>query len=232
MIKKINFAFVFLFTLTSCAAAPTSPPPPPPNTPTEYVFPTSAVTVTPTLPTPTFTLTPTLVGYKSPTPTPKDTSTPSATATVFISSITPNTPTPVVKMEGFVSILASDPVFYYGEGCEPKSVKFTVQTSDVGATFVVLFTRFISRTSGAKSAWTSITMDNGGAGVFTHVLTPQEMIAVDSYTDPWVQFQFVATSASSKEVGRTGFFDKQLSMLTCSQTDTPTPLPTPTVLKP
>ncbi len=233
MIKKINALLIFLFLLSACSFSAPKAKPQPTKKPTQIPSFTPTASITPTLPTPTFTTTPTLVGYKSPTPTPEDTATPTITNTSVFDSVTPFTTTPIVKMEGFVSIKTSSPIFYRTKECDPASVKFTIQTArSANAGFVVLFARFVSKTSGAKSEWTSITMINEGLDVFTHELFPQEMLALDSYIDPWVEFQFVATSKSSKEVGRTGFFEKQLALSACIPTLTPTPLPTPTVLKP
>ena len=237
MMRKISILLACSFLLTACSFSvdqiPFLPTRVVTSTPTRYVSPTPTATVTPTQPTPTFTLTPTLVGYKSPTPTPEDTATPTATSTSALAEVTPNTFTPIVEMVGFLGVTTSSTVFYRGKDCDPVSVKFTVQTAhSAGADFVVLFVRFVSKTSNAKSEWTSITMQNAGLDTFTHELFPQEMKALDSYIDPWVQFQLVATTKASREVGRTGFFEKQLSLLVCVPTTTLTPSITPTVLIP
>jgi hypothetical protein len=231
MIKKINILLLCSFVLTACSFSTQQQVVT--AAPTRVLSPTPTASITPTRPTPTFTLTPTLVGYKSPTPTPEDTATLTATVTSAFDSITPSTPTPFVKMDGFTSIKTSSHVFYRGQECSPTSVNFTAVTpNSTNAEFVVLFTRFVSQSTGAKSEWTSITMESDGRGTFTHDLVPQEMKAADSYIDPWVQFQFVATDIKSNEVGRTDIFDKQLSLQACVLTPTPTITITPTVLKP
>lgn len=234
MIKKIS-PLLILLALSACSfsldALQPQPAAAPTFTATRELSPTPSFTATVTQPTPTFTSTPTLTGYKSPTPTPLDTSTPTATETSIYDSVTPATPTPIVPMDGFVGIKTSSIVFYRSGDCQPSSVTFTAQTANsVKAEFVVLFARFVSRATGAQSAWTSITMTNQGLNTFTYELRPSEMKAVDSFTDPWVQFQFVATNKNSVEVGRTGIFDNQLALLTCLPTETPTPTVTP--LKP
>lgn len=228
MIKKINAALFCLFALTACSislnrtGAPTSAPTPLASTKTP--------TITPTRPTPTFTLTPTMMGYKSPTPTPADTATTTATPTVLVVEFTPNTPTPVVKMEGFVSVRTSDIVFYYGkEGCAPTSITFTVTASNsIKKADVSLFVRFASKTAkSAKGDWVNFVMANDGVGTFTHNLLPEEIIYFDSYADVWVEFQLIATKSNGAEVGRTGVFEKQLSLMRCvPPTVTPT-VPTP-----
>ncbi|GAB4537946.1 MAG: hypothetical protein Fur002_00590 [Anaerolineales bacterium] len=230
--KKKLLLLTILFTLSACSfsldALQPQPAAAPTSTATRELSPTPSFTATITQPSPTFTSTPTLTGYKSPTPTPLDTSTPTATNTSVFDSVTPATRTPIVPMDGFVGIKTSSIVFYRSGDCEPSSVTFTVQTANsVKAEFVVLFTRFVSRATGAQSAWTSITMKNEGLNTFSYELKPAEMKAVDSFTDPWVQFQFVATNKKSVEVGRTGIFDKQLALLACLPTETPTPTATP-----
>ena len=201
-------------------------------TPTRILSPTPTASVTLTQPLPTFTFTPTLIGYKSPTPTPEDTLTPTITLTLtdIYSNITPFTPTPNVTLNGFDFVRTSSTMFYTGRGCEPTSVKFTAQTvGKTKASYVVLFVRLMSRTSGVKSEWTSITINNDGSNIFTYSLTSEEIKSVDAYQDPWVQYQLVATTADSKEVGRTGIFEEYLSLLRCVPTETPTPTVTPTI---
>ncbi|MDD2923288.1 MAG: hypothetical protein PHQ36_13465, partial [Anaerolineales bacterium] len=199
MIKKINLLLACSLVLTACSFSaeqifPLAPTRIVTSTPTRVLSPTPTDTITPTHPTPTFTLTPTLVGYKSPTPTSEDTATPTATITSAFDSVTPSTPTPIVKMEGFVSIKISSNVFYRGNDCEPTSVKFVVLTANSAkADFVVLSTRFISRATGVKSNWSGITMLGDGLGTYTYELLPEKMEAINAYIDPWVQFQFVAT---------------------------------------
>jgi len=112
-------------------------------------------------------------------------------------------------------------------------VKFTAQAIDtVNTAYVVLFVRFKSKQSDVSSGWTSIKMDTIGAGTFVHDLTAEEMKGGVSFQDPWVQYQFVATKANTREIGRTDIFSERLSLLECKPTPTPVLSPTPTVLKP
>lgn len=229
MLKKIKFLLICSFWLTACSLSGNQfvPAQVVTSTSTPVLPPTSTYTIIPTQPTSTFTLTPTLVGYKSPTPTLAD------TPTATLDTLSTFAPTPVVKMNGFISAKTSAAVFYKSAGCGPTSVKFIALTSNLSnAEFVVLSTRFVSRTSGVKSKWEGITMKSDGLGLFTYELSPQQMKSVDAFVDPWVQFQFVATDNQSAEVGRTDVFDEQLSLLACVLTPTPTITVTPTVLKP
>jgi len=194
----------------------------PAPTPTKTYTPVP--TSTPLTPTLTFTMTPTLVGLKTATSTPENTPTVAKTGTP-LPTITLNTPTPTVQMDGFVSVLVSSNVFYKGIKCEPASVKFTVQVAESNqAAYVVLFVRFRSRNSGSISDWTSIDMQNSGAGTFVHELSSDEMKGNALFIDPWVEYQLVAVTANAREIGRTEIFKETLSMLAC--TSTPTPLAT------
>jgi len=193
------------------------------SSPAPVLAATDTPTITPTQPTPTFTPTPTLIGEKTRTPT--------ETLTLIPSPSTPTstlgTPEfiPTANINGFNRITLSVNEFYIGN-CEPSEVKFTAQAArPTVVAFVVLFVRFKSITTGATSEWTSITMDNLGAGTFTHTLVPDEMKALASFENPWVQYQLVATDGNRKEVGRTQKFDEVLRLKSC---DLLTPAPTAT----
>jgi hypothetical protein len=128
-------------------------------------------------------------------------------------------------MDGFVSIRLSGNQFYAG-GCEPSSVYFLVQAADAGrTTYALLFVRFKSTATGATSVWTSIAMENLGAGTFAHTLIAEEIDVLELFIDPWVQYQLVATDANRRVIGRTGIFDESLALSTSC---TPEPLVTAT----
>jgi len=187
---------------------------------TSTMTPTDIPSSTATIPTPTFTLTPTLAGQKTETPTPDYT--PTLATVTPLALFTPNTPTPAVKMRGFVTAFTSEKQFYKAGACHPTTVKFTAQVADpAGTAFVQLFLRFKSRQSGATSEWTSITMQSIGGGTFIHDLKAEEMKGVDFFRNSWVQYQFVATDSGINEIGRTDIFDERLSLLEC----VPTPVP-------
>ena len=137
-------------------------------------------------------------------------------------------------MTGFIAVNVSEKIFYKSGECLPTVVKFTAQVSDLLSTaHVVLFVRFKSKQSNdISSEWTSIKMDTIGAGTYVHDLTAEEMKGGITFQNPWVQYQFVATKANTREIGRTDIFSERLSLLDCKPTPTPTLSPTPTVLKP
>lgn len=219
--KKIGTILIGSLLLVSCTIPSipisnffTTPTSAPVFSPTPVLTATDTPTITPTQPTPTFTLTPTKIGEKTSTPTASRTSVP-LTESPIVATATIATATPSVEMEGFNSVTLSASEFYIGN-CEPSEVKFTAQVSkpeDVA--HVDLFVRFKSITSGATSPWTSISMENLSAGTFTHTLVPEEMKAVDSFENPWVQYQLVATNRAIREVGRTQIFDELLRLKSC-----------------
>jgi len=180
---------------------------------------TATPSVTPTLPTATFTFTPTLIGAKSPTRTalPVKAGTPVRTAT-------PGTPTASLEMDGFTAIRLSTSAFYV-RGCEPTAVDFTAQVDDTGAVkFVVLFTRFKSATTGATSTWTSLETTSTGGGTYTHRLTAAEILGLESFDDPWVQYQLVTADKNGAVLGRTQVFDAGLRLwMRCPSTPSATP---------
>jgi hypothetical protein len=199
------------------SATPTQPPPP---APTETIVFTETPTLTPILPTFTFTFTPTYIGADKLTPTgtpelvaetPSPTGTPAA----------PNPLTPTYQMDGFTAIQLSTNVIYE-KGCAPEEVQFTAQvTSPANVAFVVLFVRFKSSVTGAVSEWTSITMENRGAGTFTHTLKAENMKGYGLYKNPTIQYQLVPTDLSRNILGRTQIFDGLLSLRVCNGTPTP-----------
>jgi len=205
-------------------------------TPAAQVTATNSRTPRPTAtiapPTLTFTLTPTQVGLKSPTPTQIITDTP-VVSTTPLALITPNTATPTLQMEGFLAVTVFGTEFYKSPQCQPGSIKFTVQVADPANSVIVdLFVRFKSKREGTLGEWTRINMQTIGAGTFTHDLTPQEIKDFEIFRNTWVQYQFVASTLSGREMGRTEIFKESLGMVECILTPTPSVTPTPTVLKP
>ena len=237
--KKILIFLICTALLSACSMTVgqfLGAPPTPTAVPTFSCTPTDKPTFTPTVPTPTYTLTPTSVGLKTKTSTPNFTPTELLLTPLDVLALPSATPILLVTqvpMPGFVSISISDAAFYKGKACLPVSVKFTAQAADPARTaFVVLFVRFKSKQSGATSEWTSITMQNKGAGTFSHDLVPLEMKADDLFENAWVQYQLVATDVKSNQVGRTDVFSERLTLLECVTTPTPTASTTPTVLVP
>jgi hypothetical protein len=228
--KKTSILLLWALLTSSCSVEqlfliPTTTPT---ASATSTVTPTDVPSLTPTIATSTFTITPTLVGYKTETSTPEFT--PTSTETPTVPPVL-TTATPTVDMNGFVAVFTSHAEFFKKGICQPVSVKFTAQAANAsGTAFVVLFVRFKSKVTGANSEWTSITMQNMGAGTFNHHLLAEDMKGVDSFRNSWVQYQLVATDSTTKVLGRTGIFNEKLTVLDC--VPTPTPLISPTASTP
>jgi hypothetical protein len=136
---------------------------------------------------------------------------------------TPNLVIPSQSIDGFALITISAKEFYLGS-CEPASVKFTAQAANpTEAAFVVLFVRMKSTVTDTTSPWSNFTMDDMGAGTFTHTLIPDEIKYLDAYEEPWIQYQLVAVNGAHREIGRTQIFDEMLRLKNCSPNPTATP---------
>ena len=226
--KKIYVILVCAIMSQSCSglgSIQAEPSPVSTNTATQVPSATS------TVPTPTFTSTPTLiVPPRTDTPTSDAALTQAAETPLFL--ITPNTSTPSPQMKGFLRVNVSGPEFYKGQECQPTSVQFTAQVSDVlNTAYVLLFVRLKSKQSGVTGDWAdSIKMKTIGAGTYVHDLVTMEMKGVPSFQNAWVQYQFVATNDKGREIGRTDIFSERLTLLECKPTPTPEVSPTPTVL--
>ncbi len=225
--KNIVAFLLCTFLLTSCALPAIPNLLPAQNVPSATqsapsLTPTETHTPLPTQPTATFTLTPTLVGFKTAT----FTAAPASETAAPAFTDTPPVVIPSQVINGFNLITLSAHEFYLGK-CEPSSVKFTVQVAQPTVVlFVGLFVRLKGAVTGTTSPWTSLPMDNMGAGTFTHTLIPDEIKYLQSYEEPWVQYQLVATKAAAVEVGRTQIFDEMLRLKNCSSAQT-TATPTP-----
>jgi hypothetical protein len=132
-------------------------------------------------------------------------------------------------MDGLAEIKISATRFYSGS-CQPNKAAFTVRVGDPArVAYVVLFARFKSTVTGNTGPWTSLTMNDLGAGIFGYELTAEEMEAFGYFDNPWIQYQFVTTDIRTKVLGRTQIFDERLALTTdCKPTPTLTPSTTPT----
>ena len=187
---------------------------------------TRTPTASPTFPTPTFTSTPTKIGEKTKTPTSTITARPTqGPSSTPMPPVTRDTATPTTFMDGLVFVQISNDRFYL-KGCPPNSVRIKVQVADAGRVgYLVLFVRLRSRETGVQSEWTNFTMANQGGGTYIHELLPEEIIGVDVFADPVVEYQVVTTDVRSEVLGRSGVFKNRLSLITsgaCTPTATST----------
>lgn len=222
--KKLNLALLALTLSAACSFGPLVQAPTPTPEPTQTDTPTLPPTLTPVTPTLTFTLTPTLIGLKTPTSTPQFSPTPEATITAFttVTLTASNTAPPPVKTEGFISIAISLTEIYKAKGCEPSVVRVTAQVVDsTTASYVLLFTRFKSKTAERVGKWTKFDMIPLGAGTYIFDLS-SEQIKDDAYFETaWIEYQIVSTSKAGSEIGRTDIFKERLTMLACDPNATP-----------
>lgn len=224
--KKAFFLSLLTLSLLACSTAdlvmllitPTaSPSPLPPPTET----PTNTPTITMTQPTPTFTHTPTMIGLK-PTATATVTGTPPATNTP---EVTPTSEANIItfpEASGFLSVLVSEPVIYYGKCGLPKEARIGVRVRDTGRVkFVAFFMRLRSKSSGNTTGWDIGTvMQPVSDGLYTLTLDADDLHKQEPYSyykDAWVEFQLVATNSYGREVARTAKITDQLSLSPCPE---------------
>lgn len=224
--KKAFFLSLLTLSLLACSTAdlvmllitPTaSPSPLPPPTET----PTNTPTITMTQPTPTFTHTPTMIGLK-PTATATVTGTPPATNTP---EVTPTSEANIItfpEATGFLSVLVSEPVIYYGKCGLPKEARIGVRVRDTGRVkFVAFFMRLRSKSSGNATGWDIGTvMQPVSDGLYTLTLDADDLHKQEPYSyykDAWVEFQLVATNSYGREVARTAKITDQLSLSPCPE---------------
>jgi hypothetical protein len=188
------------------------------RSPTGRVSPSETPTFTATIPTSTFTLTPTLVGLES---TLAETGTPPMTPT-FMQLILGNSLTQTSFVEGFVSILLSVPVIYWGEptpGSEcagPHAQVFAQVSNPIRISHVSLFMRLKSKLGSGTTDWDSgALMENRGNGTFAHVIDALNIERHENYADAWVQMQFVSTDADGRIIDRTPVLAESLGLAVC-----------------
>ena len=223
MTMKKLIPLLLAVALSACSLGPLSLVPTSTPEPTQTNTSTPQPSATPVTPTLTFTLPPTLVGIKTATSTPAITDTPTLgpTNTPFI--VTPLFILPTVRMDGFVSVNISLNEIYKAKGCQPSTVRVTVQVASLeGLGYVLLFARFKSLRAERASKWTNIPMTPVGAGTFIYDLSSDQMLEDAYFEESWIEYQIVSTTESGKEIGRTDIFKERLKMLQCVPTPTPT----------
>ncbi|MBN1303748.1 MAG: hypothetical protein JXA13_04875 [Anaerolineales bacterium] len=191
--------------------------------PFEVILPTGTLTpentVTATAPTPTYTATPTLIGLKTFTPTVAKTPTPPGVILTVTPSEATITPTKYQPERGFVNVLVSDSIIYYGGSCQPSTVELRAQVSDTDRTFSVrVFTKVKELTTGASREWSSGTeMDNLENGAFMITLPAEQFHEEWIYSkDVQVSFQMVASTEGGTELGRTKIYKDRILVSPCA----------------
>lgn len=216
--------------LAGCSSLPSFPAllatqtsPPDTDTPTPFIsetpIPTQNLFATAT-PTPmTFTPTPTALGAELFTPT----STPTSLPTDFPTPDIPLDPqdsgyfTP--KNTGFLGVLISDNTMYWNEGpCSPREVKVSAFIEDqINTHQVLLFTRLRE-----KKNTLNVTRWNAGAvmvradnGSYNYNIHTWNLRRYYYFVDAWLEYQLVALNVDQEVIGRTGIYDRNISLVRC-----------------
>jgi hypothetical protein len=58
-------------------------------------------------------------------------------------------------------------------------------------------------------------MFNHGGGLFSAVLTANDIDGHNNYKDSWVRYQLVATDKNGKEIGRTKIYPESIALSPC-----------------
>ena len=196
-------------------------PPLPSETPTPFVsvtpIPTQNLFATLT-PTPlTFTPTVTALGAELFTPTGTETEFPIELPNLGLPADTSDYFTP--KNTGFLSILISNNILYWNEGpCSPREIKFSAFVEDqVNTDLVVLFMRLREKKNTLNvTEWGSgaimVKADNGSFNYDVHTWNLRRYYY---FVNAWLEYQLVALDKDREVIGRTGIFDRNLSLVRC-----------------
>ena len=231
MKKFIHILLLSVF-LSSCTAlqnvgqliaSPTAPPAADTATPFESAtpIPTQNLFATSTSTPLTFTPTVTAIGAELFTPT--NTETPFPTAGLPPDAFTGNYFTP--KSVGFLAVLISNNLMYWNEGpCTPRSIKVSAFVEDVINTHrVLLFTRLREKRNTLNvTEWNSGAImtkaDNGSFNYDVHTFNLRRYFY---FKDAWLEYQLVAVTEDLEIIGRTGIYDRNISLVRCL----PVPVP-------
>ncbi|HET9907199.1 MAG TPA: hypothetical protein VFQ23_11175 [Anaerolineales bacterium] len=204
-------------------ASPTAPPPADTETPfvSATPLPTQNLFATSTSTPLTFTPTVTAIGAELFTPT--NTETPAPTAGLPLDAFSGNYFTP--KNEGFLAVLISNNLMYWNEGpCSPRSVKVSAFVADaVNTDKVLLFTRLREKRNTLNvTEWNSgaimIKADNGSFNYDVHTFNLRRYFY---FREAWLEYQLVALTEDLEVIGRTGIYDRNISLVRCL----PVPVP-------
>lgn len=228
--KKLIQVILIAFLLAGCSGLPGLPPllatqtaPPSTETPTPFIsetpIPTQNLFATAT-PTPlTFTPTPTSLGAELFTPTSTQTSLPTDFPTPDIPLDPEESGYFTPKNTGFLGILISNNTMYWNEGpCSPRNINVSAFVEDqLNTHHVLLFTRLRE-----KKNTLNVTRWNAGAlmikadnGSFNYNIRTFNLRRYYYFVDAWLEYQLVALNEDREVIGRTGIFDRNISLVRC-----------------
>ena len=200
---------------------PTRTSSPPVDTPSPFVsvtpIPTQNLFATST-PTPlTFTPTVTALGAELFTPTSTETEIPIELPTLGLPADTTDYFTP--KNTGFLSVLISNNTIYWNEGpCSPRDIKFSAFVEDQARTdMVVLFMRLREKKNTLNvTKWGAgaimVKADNGSFNYDVHTWNLHHYYY---FVNAWLEYQLVALDKDRQVIGRTGIYDRNISLVLC-----------------
>jgi hypothetical protein len=228
--KKFIQVLLIAILLAGCSGLPgfpallaTQTSPPPSDTPTAFIsetpIPTQNLFATAT-PTPmTFTPTPTSLGAELFTPTSTETSFPTDIPTPDIPLDPEDSGYFTPQNRGFLGILISNNTMYWNEGpCSPREIKFSAFVEDqINTHHVFLFTRLRE-----KKNTLNFTKWNAGAlmskednGSFNYTIHTFNLRRYYYFVDAWLEYQLVAVNEEQQVIGRTGIYDRNISLVRC-----------------
>lgn len=228
--KKFIQVLSIAFLLAGCSGLPGFPPllatqtsPPPSDTPTPFIsetpIPTQNLFATAT-PTPmTFTPTPTSLGAELFTPTSTETSLPTDFPTPDIPLDPQDSGYFTPQNTGFLGILISNNTMYWNEGpCSPRNINVSAFVEDqVNTHHVLLFTRLREKKNTLNvTEWNSgalmVKADNGS---FNYNIRTFNLRRYYYFVDGWLEYQLVAFNEDREVIGRTGIYDRNISLVRC-----------------
>lgn len=228
--KKLIQVLLIALLLAGCSGLPSFPPllatqtsPPPTNTRTPFVsetpIPTQNLFATAT-PTPmTFTPTPTSLGAELFTPTSTETSFPTAFPTPDIPLDPEDSGYFTPQNTGFLGILISNNTMYWNEGpCSPRNINVSAFVEDqINTHHVLLFTRLREKKNTLNvTEWNSgalmVKADNGS---FNYNIRTFNLRRYYYFVDAWLEYQLVAFNEDREVIGRTGIYDRNISLVRC-----------------
>jgi hypothetical protein len=228
--KKFIQVLLVALLLAGCSGFPSLPPllatqtsPPPSDTPTPFIsetpIPTQNLFATAT-PTPlTFTPTPTSLGAELFTPTSTQTSFPTDFPTPDIPLDPEESGYFTPQNTGFLGILISNNTMYWNEGpCSPRNINVSAFVEDqINTDHVLLFTRLRE-----KKNTLNVTRWNAGAlmvkaenGSFNYNIRTFNLRRYYYFVDAWLEYQLVAFNEDREVIGRTGIYDRNISLVRC-----------------
>jgi hypothetical protein len=228
--KKLIQVLLIALLLAGCSALPSFPPllatqtsPPPTNTRTPFIsetpIPTQNLFATAT-PTPmTFTPTPTSLGAELFTPTSTETSYPTDFPTPDIPLDPEDSGYFTPQNTGFLGILISNNTMYWNEGpCSPRNINVSAFVEDqINTHHVLLFTRLREKKNTLNvTEWNSgalmVKADNGS---FNYNIRTFNLRRYYYFVDAWLEYQLVAFNEDREVIGRTGIYDRNISLVRC-----------------